>query len=154
MVSLNVIFAACGQQVPGFLRSEVVLSVKDISVLTFSTVTELPRSPVWEMVNWSTDSPTLQVAVRRERVGADSRALILLSAQPGCWARGWPGWWTCGNNLVTDAETESCTPAPSRVIFWVTKFCYVLKQIYSSLLNSYSKLYFFSTNLSAIINNY
>lgn len=43
-VSLNVIFTACGQQVPGFLRSEVVLGVKDVSVLTFSAVTELPRS--------------------------------------------------------------------------------------------------------------
>lgn len=35
MISLNVVFTACGQQVPGFLTSQVVLSVKDVSVLTF-----------------------------------------------------------------------------------------------------------------------
>lgn len=44
VVSLNVLFAACGQQVLGFLRSEVVLGVKDVSVPTFCAVTELPRS--------------------------------------------------------------------------------------------------------------
>lgn len=45
VVSLNTLLSARGQQVPGFLRSEVLLSVSDVSVLMFSTVTELPRSP-------------------------------------------------------------------------------------------------------------
>lgn len=45
-VSLNRILSARGQQLPGLLRSEAVLSAPDVSVLMFCTVTALPSSPL------------------------------------------------------------------------------------------------------------